>query len=602
MRTLKSQILANDRRHKDVLISLAIMKREDEFKNVIHDMGYDPFFVHYCSAEQIQIYRSYCNSTKYSKLVLDATGSIVKPFHKFGLDKTKTLYLYEALVYDKTKNHSFTVTNMISESHTNNAILNWLLKWISLDVKKPKETVCDNSLALLSALVQSFTQYTSLQAYIRVCSDLLTNKLDSNSHWVPQCFVRIDVAHFINICSKWTSLKSVSRRVKEIILRVVGLLIKSKSLSEVHSLLYSIFVVLSNETDGLDLENAEETPCEIHRKRIIEATSTGFVLFQQQFDDIIANAESENDARDLLDEEYESQEEGLGEFENPFQTWAENIYNRSKNLIREGSGINPLYIPALIPVFIKIIKLLPLWSGVMIPIFRYGDDISSSAAIESSFKKLKTVTFKNISLPTSIETFLDNHIKSLKGASLLRSFVINKNSSCILNESYDKNNDINKLNTLPPPFIFDNNVESRSTSPYALLVVDKSNEDNNSKSLNLTNNKNFENDHEFPFLEFIEIPSNISELTEENRAEESWNRKSKKERKNNSYLNQNPHLRHLNIRTAGNQQSLPILKNGSRFDDLKSTRNNIIPGKVIFTNTCAFDTLSSLIMVCYLLF
>jgi len=56
----------------------------------------------------------------------------------------------------------------------------------------------------------------------------------------------------------------------------------------------------------------------------------------------------------------------------------------------------------------------------MIPIFKYGEQINSSGAVESSFKKLKTVSMKNIDLPTSIETFLENHIMFLKGASLIR--------------------------------------------------------------------------------------------------------------------------------------------------------------------------------------
>ena len=87
---------------------------ENEYINVIHDIGYDPFYVHYHCAEQIHIYR-YCNSTKISKLVIDATSSVVKKFHKFGEKKTNSLYLYEDLVYDSTKNVNFTVTNMVSE-------------------------------------------------------------------------------------------------------------------------------------------------------------------------------------------------------------------------------------------------------------------------------------------------------------------------------------------------------------------------------------------------------------------------------------------------------------------------------------------------------
>jgi len=78
--------------------------------------------------------------------------------------------------------------------------------------------------------------------------------------------------------------------------------------------------------------------------------------------------------------------------------------------------------PTLIPHIIKSLKLLLLWSGLMMPIFGFGDETTSSAAVESSFKKLKTLTFKYISLPTNIETFLERHIISLRsGTYLLRS-------------------------------------------------------------------------------------------------------------------------------------------------------------------------------------
>lgn len=107
-------------------------------------------------------------------------------YHKFGVEKTNTLYLYEALVYDGTKHQNFMVTNMISERNTTIAISNWLLNWISVDVKQPRETVCDNSLALLLAVVHSFTQYSSLADYVRAYSDLLTNKLQLDSHWLPK--------------------------------------------------------------------------------------------------------------------------------------------------------------------------------------------------------------------------------------------------------------------------------------------------------------------------------------------------------------------------------------------------------------------------------
>jgi len=352
---------------------------------------------------------------------------------------------------------------MLSERHTNIAISNWLLKWRSCDIKKPKETVCDNSLALLSAFVQSFTQYSSLQDYVRVCSDLLTQEISTNSHFLPRCFIRIDVAHFIKICSKWTPLKTVSRRIREIVLRLVGILIKCQSLSEVRCLLMSMFVVFTNETDGIHLDG-QETACELHKKKLIEATSSGFIEFHQEFDNMIALAETEDDARTLIEEMYETQNEGLDDYENPFKSWANNIYENSKSFVQEGSGINPLFIPTLVPILIKIMKLLPLWSGVMVPIFGYGDDVSSSAAIESSFKKLKAVTFKHIPLPTDLETFLTNHIDSLKGATLLRSAINNNDPLPPMEES---NQVIFNENGYSPPRLYEN-----QENPIPLNVID----------------------------------------------------------------------------------------------------------------------------------
>jgi len=88
----------------------------------------------------------------------------------------------------------------------------------------------------------------------------------------------------------------------------------------------------------------------------------------------------------------------------------------------------------------------------------------------------------------------------------------------------------------------------------------------------------------------------------ENNAQEKWNRKNKKQRKNNSYLTPNPHLRYLTLTKSNSKRILPVLKNGSRFEELKGCRTNAFEGRVIFNNTCAFDSLASLIMVCSFIF
>jgi len=60
---------------------------ENEYIHVIHDIEYDPFYVYYYCAEQTHMYRGYCNSTQIPKLIIDATGSVVKKFRKFGEKK-----------------------------------------------------------------------------------------------------------------------------------------------------------------------------------------------------------------------------------------------------------------------------------------------------------------------------------------------------------------------------------------------------------------------------------------------------------------------------------------------------------------------------------
>jgi len=98
----------------------------------------------------------------------------------------------------------------------------------------------------------------------------------------------------------------------------------------------------------------------------------------------------------------------------------EEIFEKSQEYIQEGDGINALYLPNLVPLIIKCMHFLPLWSGLMISIFKYGKLTASSAGAESSFKKLKVVSFKDMNLPINIDLFLERHIVSLRGNSLLR--------------------------------------------------------------------------------------------------------------------------------------------------------------------------------------
>jgi len=78
---------------------------------------------------------------------------------------------------------------MLTENHTTNSIQFWLIEWIRTGTPRPREVVCDFSIALLKAAVRSFTEYMTLEQYTDVCKNVN----------MPDCYIRIDVAHFIKI-------------------------------------------------------------------------------------------------------------------------------------------------------------------------------------------------------------------------------------------------------------------------------------------------------------------------------------------------------------------------------------------------------------------
>lgn len=271
-----------------------------------------------------------------------------------------------------------------------------------------------------------------------------------------------------------------------------------------------------------------------------------------------------------------------------------------------------MYLPTLVSPIIKCIKLLPLWSGVMVPVFGYGEEISSSAAIESSFRKLKTITFKHISLPTSIEEFLENHISSNRGASLIHSATnlnqsvtsssTNQNTVNIIRENPCKNNDefcdMDEDDFLVVPKklcpLCDAGSLPLKSGAHKCCICGVP-----VHALSTCSNKRLENDE----LRVCFVCSLEDNITEENRACESWDRKNLKIKQSNSYLIPNPHLKHIDLNNSKNIKNLPIIKNGSRAEELKGCKSSYMDGNIALTNTCAFDALASLIMVyifCYL--
>jgi len=225
----------------------------------------------------------------------------------------------------------------------------------------------------------------------------------------------------------------------------------------------------------------------------------------------------------------------------------------------------------------------------MVPFFGYGELTTSSAAVESSFKKSKNVTFKHTSLPVDIEEFLETHIMSLQGASLIQSTVntqpeeplniVVENVNSSQNQSAYVINDCPLCNT--------GNLPMQNGSHKCILCGISVH------ALPSCSTHEF-GQEERRLCKNCSQTQSITCLGEDHTACENWIRRSKKQA-NQSYLMPNPLLRHSDINNPKNMKLLPILKNELRAEELKNCTIADL-GKVILSNTCAFDTLASIFM------
>lgn len=139
------------------------------------------------------------------------------------------------------------VAHMLSERHDTNSICHWLQEWVKYGAPCPKIVVMDQSLALMSASVKSFTQYSSLNMYLDVCSSWI---IGDNKYPLPITMIRNDFNHIMKLLSSWPEFKTSSYRIKIFYLRSIGLVIQSTDFETIKYLLKSIFIVALFETEG----------------------------------------------------------------------------------------------------------------------------------------------------------------------------------------------------------------------------------------------------------------------------------------------------------------------------------------------------------------
>lgn len=185
------------------VLSLVELKHT-QFAGSIHSIGIDPFLVHYWSNHQLAIYKDL--TKEYCNISVGATGSLINKIKRTLLNLLSAhIFLYEAVV--NTSYGQIPITQMISEKQDAQTIQNWLTQWLLCGIKVPNEVVCDFSTALIGALTRAINN-NSMRDYTARCFDILIGK----NQILPQCYVRIDVAHMIKLFCRISYFKGIQNK------------------------------------------------------------------------------------------------------------------------------------------------------------------------------------------------------------------------------------------------------------------------------------------------------------------------------------------------------------------------------------------------------
>jgi len=382
------------------ILSLVELKHT-QFAGSIRSIGIDPFLVHYWSNHQLVIYKDL--TKEYCSISVDATGSLIKKIKRTSLNLLSAhIFLYEAVVH--TSYGQIPITQMLSEKQDTQTIQNWLTQWLLCGIKVPNEVVCDFSTALIGALTRAFNN-SSMRDYTARCFDILVGK----NEILPQCYIRIDVAHMIKLFCRIPYFKGIqNKKLKTFYVSCLRLILTSSTLNEFSEILTALLIVAKSETDGW-VKDTIDTPAESSRLLLLEKIKNRIVEDYADNVDTDDDNLNENDDQEVTEETPNAIDEYLREIE----------MDADRKSKVQGNRISAFFLPGLSSVILRLSRYFPLWSGVMVSKFNSPNFIATSAPVESDFAELKKRILKFDLQPMTADRFIAKHLNALEGSSKL---------------------------------------------------------------------------------------------------------------------------------------------------------------------------------------
>lgn len=143
LRVMKYKSKKENQLHSDLIIALSLLKSLSSYNNIIKDISYGRFFVHYWAVTELNMYRLCSKNSIAPWITIDATSGIVSTFKLITSRKTSSVFLYEVGVMDYSNESQFLVAHMLSERHNNDAISHWPKEWLKSKIPSPKVFMTD---------------------------------------------------------------------------------------------------------------------------------------------------------------------------------------------------------------------------------------------------------------------------------------------------------------------------------------------------------------------------------------------------------------------------------------------------------------------------
>lgn len=384
---------------KDPIQSL-IKMMSNEYKAIISDIGYAPFYIFYCLPLQIEWYKQQKKSS-YVAISIDATGSVVKPPNNLYLsektNKPVHVFFYTVMAKQGDTGTSVPVAQMLSQKQSSNFISYWLNSWVKRVGTMPNEVIIDNSAALLKSIVNAFTDCGSVEKYI--CNCIISVKYKGN-RFLPKVFIRLDRSHYVKQIHRIKIFKNQDIRKIKFIKNILGFLIICDNFSECQTTIRHLFTVI------LNMYADANSPAYISKNILMDICET----HKCQIDDFINIDYNENDIQGTAIDDIEN--------ENNDDNWISELLGKV-NILEHGHTENLYYFPNLIPILKNMFKQIPLWSNIMVHSFKSKYIAATSSDVECFFRKQKTEILSEKMI--RIDKFIKTQIQFLTGELKLQS-------------------------------------------------------------------------------------------------------------------------------------------------------------------------------------